>query len=140
MDFLYDFILNNQLLLLVIAVLLAMALIGYIAEEYGFYKKKENNEILETTDEVEIEQPIKEEKVEISNVVDNYVNNEQPIEEPEIIAVDEKVEEEPKVKVEQENLNIDKDFSKLLDDDDDIVVGDTSETKLNDIDDDLWKF
>lgn len=151
MDFLYDFIINNTTLIIIVAVLLAMALIGYIAEDngYGPNKKEKNNEedlspadeeLNSVVEEMEEEQNAENQNVEIlfneiPGLEDNAVET---VEEAPVILAEEVVEEPEKPT--KESLNIDKDFSKLLDDEEDIVVGDTETQKLNDIDDDLWKF
>ena len=202
MDFIYDFILNNQILLFIIALLLIMAIIGYIAEQHGFYKnndlkdedlepvdEKDNKEILDSIldendalteylnteskedrslehdtkneetlkeeAEVEVEQSNKQENVdEVKN--EDEVNFDEDYEElpkeelsrPKHGRLDDRditdeVKddiEEKKKKDEQENLNIDKDFGKLLNDEEELIINDANDDKISDIDDDLWKF
>ncbi len=141
MDGIFEFINNNAVLIIAISVIIAMAIIGYVAEKSGFTSKNKSDITIENS----IIDDIGHEKI-----IENNNEIEDTYKEPEIdknndkIDINESNEEIEKVndtieKPKKENLNIDKDFGELLDDEE-ILVGDTDEATLNDIDDDLWKF
>lgn len=86
MDKIIEFIINNYVWFIVIAIIITMAIIGYIADKTEFGRKKEkkeveqNNEIISTT--------LENQNVDINK--NNYVSNESVVE---IMSEGEKVEE-----------------------------------------------
>ncbi len=138
MDVIYNFIIDNTVMIIIVTIILLMAVIGYVAEKNGFKPNKED------FDEDEPLEPVYEEPEKVTENIEPEPTKEETTKEEPITEEKEDVKEEVKEPEEEkpskENLNIDKDFSKLLDDEDEIVVGDTDDTSLADIDDDLWKF
>lgn len=139
MEGIFDFVINNAVIIIAISFIIVMAIVGYIVEINGLNAKSELKEDFEIensiVDDIGHEKKIDdskedtdikkdEDKVDVDEVDDNLEEKEEP-----------EKGESPK----KENLNIDKDFSKLLDDEE-IIVGNTDDSTLNDIDDDLWKF
>lgn len=160
MESVLEFIRVNYIWLLIIAVIILFALVGYIADKQGFtgnFNKKEKKIKPEKNDKdekiVEIEKtPIVEEKLDTNETIeDNIVEEELEQIDETIDLENEKLEQvgndeilDDEFEDSQEDLNIDQDFNKLLED-----VEETSneanielpEDKPVELDEeDIWKF
>ena len=200
-----QFINDNYLWLSIIAVVLMLAIIGYIAEKNGFGANTKKKDKKETNKENELENKITDETTPVQDEIISFENseesekndepidisaeledepidnsNEETIEEPTVEPVEEVKEvnfEEPAVEpVEEANevnteepavekietpvinneedlyapfgdqefnqdLNIDQDFNKILDDVDEATkLADSKESTPNTEEEDIWKF
>lgn len=139
MSALEDFILENTGWMVTIAIIISLALIGYIADSNGFMSKDKAKKTSKPKKQVSKEnKKDKEDKKTENNVLQETeiqsVKEEENATLVEIPTVEEPIEEEKLEKTRP--LNIEKDFQKLMEDDDDVPIN-VDEEK---IDDELWKF